>query len=408
MGHNAGSQPSAVAMVQSTEDPLALSRYYLPVYRQRQVVLERGEGSRLWDSEGRDYVDLAAGIAVCSLGHADPDLTAALVDQAGRLWHTSNVFHSEPPLRLAQELVQASRFASRVFLCNSGAEANEAAIKWARAATGRNRFVALKNGFSGRSGGVLPLTWEPKYREPFAPYGSEVEFVAMGDEAALTAAVDDRTAGVLLEPIQGESGIRPVPAEFLQLIRRLTREHGALLILDEIQTGVGRTGTFFAHEQAGVTPDIMGIAKGLGGGFPIGACLATERVAEHMTAGTHGSTFGGNPLATSVANAVLDVITAPGFFDELRRNGGQLQDGLAGIIADYPNVVQEQSGLGLMIGLKCAVNNGDFISALREQRMLAVKAGNNTIRLLPPLNVSSDEISQALTLLRRVCASWQS
>ena len=288
----------------STTDLLAAGQhYYLPVYRPRAVILERGQGARVWDNEGHEYLDLSAGIAVCGLGHNDPDLVAALVEQAGKLWHTSNVFYSEPPLRLAEELVTASRFASRVFLCNSGAEANEAAIKlirkWATAqgrAPDRRVIVTFRGSFHGRTMATVTATAQPKYQEGYEPLPGGFRYVDFNDLAQLeTAMASGDVAAVLVEPIQGEGGVMPAAEGFLQGVRELCDRHGALLALDEIQCGMGRTGTLFAHWQEGITPDIVTLAKALGGGFPIGAMLAGPKVAEVMQFGAQGTTFGGNP-----------------------------------------------------------------------------------------------------------------
>ena len=369
------------------------------------VVFVRGDGVLLYDADGNEYIDCMAGIAVASLGHGNERLATALAEQARKLIVAPQNVGNDTRTRFVSKLFEFVRPPlARVFLSNSGAEANEAAIKWARAATGRNRFVALKNGFSGRSGGVLPLTWEPKYREPFAPYGSEVEFVAMGDEAALTAAVDDRTAGVLLEPIQGESGIRPVPAEFLQLIRRLTREHGALLILDEIQTGVGRTGTFLASQVADVDADIVTLAKGLGSGVPIGATLMTEAVAMAMPKGGHGTTFGGNPLAAAAGLTVLQEIEERGLMQHAKDVGERL---MAGLRRAGGRAVKEVRGRGLLIGVQMAIPAGPVIAALKEAGVLTIAGGGDTIRFLPPLIISEAEVDEVVSRTTRVFQRFQ-
>ena len=298
----------------SVEELLGLGRdVLLPVYRQREMILERGQGARVWDSEGREYVDFGAGIAVCSLGHCNPELSAALVEQAGRLWHTSNVFYSEPPLRLAQELVAASRFAERAFLCNSGAEANEAAIKLVRkwaAAHGRGPerrvIVTFRGSFHGRTLAAVTATAQPKYQEGFEPLPGGFRYVDFNDIAQLEAAMaGGDVAAVMLEPVQGEGGVMPAAPGYLQAVRALCDRHEALLVLDEIQCGMGRSGELFAHWQDGVTPDIVTLAKALGGGMPIGALLAGPKVAQAMQFGAHGTTFGGNPLAAAVARVAL-------------------------------------------------------------------------------------------------------
>src|SRR5688500_8421876 len=298
----------------STADLVALGkRRYLPFYRPREVILDHGRGARVWDRDGRDYVDFAAGIAVCGLGHSDPDLVAALTAQAGKLWHTSNVFYSEPPLQLAEELAAASRFAERVFLCNSGAEANEAAIKltrrWATAqgrAPERRVIVTFRGSFHGRTLAAVTATAQPKYHEGYEPLPGGFRYVDFNDVAQLEAAMaGGDVAAVLVEPVQGEGGVMPAADGFLQGVRALCDRHGALLVLDEIQCGMGRTGALFAHWHDGAVPDIVTLAKALGGGFPIGAMLAGPRVAEVMQFGAHGTTFGGNPLAAAVARVAL-------------------------------------------------------------------------------------------------------
>lgn len=362
------------------------------------VVFVRGDGVRLYDAAGNEYLDCMAGIAVASLGHGNERLASALAEQARKLIVAPQNVGNDTRTRFVSKLFDFVRPPlARVFLSNSGGEANEAALKWARAATGRNRFVALRQGFSGRSGGVLPLTWEPKYREPFAPFGSEVEFVTLGDEAALEAAIDDRTAAVLLEPIQGESGIRPVPTEFLQLVRRLTRERGALLILDEIQTGVGRTGTFLASEASGVEADIVTLAKGLGNGVPIGATLMTAEVAAAMPKGGHGTTFGGNPLAAAAGLTVLEEIERLGLMQNAADVGGRL---MAGLRQGGGSAVREVRGRGLLIGVEMSVPAGLVIEALKQAGVLTIAGGGDTVRFLPPLIISeaeADEVIQRAT-----------
>lgn len=362
------------------------------------VVFVRGDGVRLYDAAGNEYLDCMAGIAVASLGHGNERLASALAEQARKLIVAPQNVGNDTRTRFVSKLFDFVRPPlARVFLSNSGGEANEAALKWARAATGRNRFVALRQGFSGRSGGVLPLTWEPKYREPFAPFGSEVEFVTLGDDTALEAAIDDRTAAVLLEPIQGESGIRPVPTEFLQLVRRLTSERGSLLILDEIQTGVGRTGTFLASEASGVEADIVTLAKGLGNGVPIGATLMTAEVAAAMPKGGHGTTFGGNPLAAAAGLTVLEEIERLGLMQNAADVGGRL---MAGLRQGGGSAVREVRGRGLLIGVEMAVPAGPVIEALKEAGVLTIAGGGDTVRFLPPLIISgaeADEVIQRAT-----------
>ncbi|MFA5550209.1 MAG: aminotransferase class III-fold pyridoxal phosphate-dependent enzyme [Trueperaceae bacterium] len=368
------------------------------------VVYVRGEGVRLYDADGREYLDCMAGIAVASLGHGNERLAAALADQARKLIVAPQNVANDTRTRFVTKLFEfVEPPLERVFLSNSGAEANEAAIKWARVATGRNRFVALRNGFSGRSGGVLPLTWEPKYREPFGPYGAEVEFVNAGDEAALTAAMNDRTAALLLEPVQGESGIRPVPDSYLRLARRLSDEHGALLIFDEIQTGVGRTGTFLASQASGVHADIVTLAKGLGSGVPIGATLMTAAVAAAMPKGGHGTTFGGNPLAAAAGLVVLSELEERSLMQRATVLGARLMEGLARVGA---GVVSEVRGRGLLIGVQMAVPAGPVIAALKDAGVLTIAGGGETIRFLPPLVIDEAEVDEVIRRSAAVFAAF--
>lgn len=361
---------------------------------QPDVVFVRGEGVRLYDADGREYLDCMAGIAVASLGHNHPRLTNAIARQAERLIVCPQNMGNDVRTELSDKLFELVRPPlSRVFYGNSGAEANEAALKWARVATGRHRFVAARQGFSGRTLGVLPLTWEPAYREPFAPLPFEVDFVTYNDIAELEAAVTDETAAVLLEPIQGESGIHAATDEYLRRARELTQEHGALLIFDEIQSGVGRTGTFLASEAAGVSADIVTLAKGLAGGVPIGATLMTEAVAASMPKGGHGTTFGGNPLAAAAGLAVLDELVASDLMTAARTLGERLQAGLRGIAAP---VVSEVRGRGLMIGMQLNVKAAPIISALREAGVITVAAGGETVRYLPPLIISAAEVDDVV------------
>ncbi len=366
------------------------------------VVFVRGDGVLLYDADGNEYLDCMAGIAVASLGHGNERLADALAAQARKLNVAPQNIGNDTRTRFVTKLFEFIQPPlRRVFLSSSGAEANEAALKWARAATGRSRFVALRHGFSGRSGGVLPLTWEPAYREPFAPFGSEVQFLDVGDEAQAQAAINDNTAAVLLEPIQGESGIRPVPEQYLQLLRRLTQEAGALLIFDEIQTGVGRTGTFLASQATGVTADIVTLAKGLGNGFPIGATLMTSEVAAAMPKGGHGSTFGGNPLAAAAGLVVLQEIQERGLMANAEKMGERL---MAGLREAGAGVVKEVRGRGLLIGVETSVPVGPVISALRAAGVLTIAGGGNTIRYLPPLIIQAEEVDE---VVRRSAAVFQ-
>ena len=387
----------------------------MPTYARAPLAFERGEGSWLITADGERYLDFGAGIAVNCLGHAHPRLVAALEAQARRLWHTSNLYEVPGQSRLAERLVEAT-FADTVFFCNSGAEAMELAIKMARKywsaqgsaqGEGRFRIVTFEGSFHGRTLATISSAGNKKHMDGFGPMLDGFDILPVGDLDAVRAAVGPRTAAIMIEPVQGEGGIRPVPPEFLRGLRALADEHGLLLIFDEIQTGVGRTGTLFAYEQTGAAPDIMGIAKGIGGGFPMGACLATEAAAAALTAGTHGSTFGGNPLAMAVGNAVLDEVLAPGFLDEVRRKAGLLRQRLAAVADGHPDVIAEVRGLGLMLGVRFqdAVPVGDAVAAARARGMLTVPAGDNTMRLLPPLNCTEDEIGEAAARLDAACAA---
>ncbi|MCD9030672.1 acetylornithine transaminase [Luteimonas sp. Y-2-2-4F] len=387
------------------------ARYWLPVYRPRDLVLERGQGSRLWDSSGRDYVDFAAGIAVCSLGHCDPDLTTALAEQAGRLWHTSNAFYSEPPLRLAEELVTASRFASRVFLCNSGAEANEAAIKLVRkwaAAQGRGPqqrvVVTFRGSFHGRTLATVTATAQPKYQAGYEPLPAGFRYVDFNDLTGLEVAMAaGDVAAVLVEPVQGEGGVMPAAPGFLRGVRELCDRHGALLALDEIQCGMGRTGTLFAHWQDDVVPDIVTLAKALGGGFPVGAMLAGPKVADVMQFGAHGSTFGGNPLASAVARVALRKLSSHAVQANVARQSQALREGLAAIDREL-QVFSEIRGRGLMLGAQLreayAGRAGEILDACAAAGLLALQAGPDVLRFVPALTVADADLADGLQRLR--------
>jgi acetylornithine/N-succinyldiaminopimelate aminotransferase len=384
---------------------------YLPIYRPRDLILERGQGARLWDTEGRDYIDFGAGIAVCSLGHCDPDLVAALQEQGGRLWHTSNVFYSEPPLRLAEELVAASRFAERVFLCNSGAEANEAAIKlvrkWAAAqgrAPERRVIVSFRGSFHGRTLAAVTATAQPKYQDGYEPLPGGFRYVDFNDLAQLeTAMADGDVAAVLVEPVQGEGGVMPAADGFLQGVRALCDRHGALLVLDEIQCGMGRTGALFAHWHEGVVPDIVTLAKALGGGFPIGAMLAGPRVAEVMQFGAHGTTFGGNPLAAAVARVALRKLASEPIAANVRRQAAAIRAALAAINNEL-HLFSEVRGRGLMLGAVLnsthAGRAGEILDHAAAAGLLLLQAGPDVLRLVPPLNIGDEELEEGLARLR--------
>ena len=381
----------------------------LPTYHRAPLAFERGEGSWLIDTEGRRYLDLTSGIAVNALGHAHPALVAALADQAGRLWHVSNLYRIPEQERLAEALVEAT-FADTVFFTNSGTEAAELAIKmvrkyWAdRDEPDRVEIVAFEGAFHGRSTGAIAAAGGEKLTKGFGPLMPGFRHLPWADHEALRAAVGPQTAAILVEPIQGEGGIRPLPDACLRGLRELCDATGALLVLDEVQCGMGRTGRLFAHEWAGIAPDIMMVAKGIGGGFPLGAVLASERAASGMVAGTHGSTYGGNPLGCAVGLKVMETVSDPAFLDAVRRKGGVLRQRLEGLVASHPEVFEAVRGQGLMLGLKCRAAAADVVAAGREERVLTVPAADNVVRLLPPLTITEDEIAEAIDRLDRAAA----
>ncbi|MGV8961496.1 MAG: acetylornithine transaminase [Stenotrophomonas sp.] len=401
----------------NTDALLSLSHYYLPVYRPRQLVLDRGQGARVWDIEGREFIDLAAGIAVCSLGHNDPDLKAALFAQADKLWHTSNVFYSEPPLHLAQELVTASRFAERVFLCNSGAEANEVAIKlvrkWASAqdrAAEKRVILTFRGSFHGRTLATVTATAQPKYQEGYEPLPGGFRYADFNDVAQLEAAMAaGDVAAVMFEPVQGEGGVMPASAEFMRRARELCDQHDALLVLDEIQVGMGRSGELFAHWHWGVTPDIVTLAKALGCGFPIGAMLAGPKVAEVMGVGAHGSTFGGNPLAAAVARVALRKLGSDEIKANVARQSAALKAGLEAIDAEF-DVFEQVRGMGLMLGAvlkpEYANDAGTLLDLAAEQQVLILQAGTHVLRFVPALNISDEELAEGLKRVRAAIAAF--
>jgi len=384
--------------------------HLLPVFARVDLGFERGEGAWLVATNGERYLDFTSGVAVNALGHCHPHLVAALQEQATRLWHMSNLFKSPDGERLAARLCEAS-FADFVFFANSGAEAMECAIKMARkhhAAKGhgeRYRIVTFEGAFHGRTLATLAATGSAKYLEGFGPPMDGFDQVALGDLDAVRKAIGPQTAGILIEPLQGEGGVRAAPPSFYKALRQLCDDNGLVLIFDEVQTGMGRTGELFAYKRLGVAPDVMPLAKALGGGFPIGACLATADAAAGMTPGSHGSTFGGNPLAVAAANAVLDVMLKPGFFEHVQKMSLLLKQKLAAVIDRHPAVLAEVRGEGLLIGVKAVVPSADLVTALREQHLLTVGAGDNVVRLLPPLIVSEAEIEEAVQRLDRACAA---
>jgi acetylornithine/N-succinyldiaminopimelate aminotransferase len=398
------SKPSVTAMTNSATSHL------LPVFARADLGFERGEGCWLIATNGERYLDFTSGVAVNALGHAHPHLVKALQEQATKLWHMSNLFKSPDGEKLAARLCEQS-FADFVFFCNSGAEAMECVIKVTRkyhAAKGhpeRYRIITFEGAFHGRTLATLAATGAAKYLEGFGPPMDGFDQVPHGDLEAVKKAIGPQTAGILIEPVQGEGGVRSAPHAFFKALRQLCDEHGLLLAFDEVQTGMGRTGDLFAYKRVGVTPDVMSLAKALGGGFPIGACLATAEAAAGMTPGSHGSTFGGNPLAVAAAGAVLDVMLKPGFFDHVQKMSLLLKQKLASVVDRYPTVLAEVRGEGLLIGVKAVVPSGDLVNALREQKLLTVGAGDNVVRFLAPLIVTEAEIDQSIACLERACAA---
>ena len=382
----------------------------LPNYARADLAFERGEGAWLWTVDGRRFLDFGSGIATASLGHGHPHLTKAIAEQAAKVMHTSNLYRIPQAERLAARLVEAT-FADSVFFCNSGAEANEGMIKMMRRAMSdsgkpeRFRFICFEGAFHGRTLATLAATGSAKYLEGFGPAMDGFDQVPHGDLDAVKKAIGPHTAGILIEPIQGEGGVRSAPNAFFRALRELCDKHGLLLAFDEVQTGMGRTGDLFAYKRLGVTPDVMSLAKALGGGFPIGACLATAEAAVGMTPGSHGSTFGGNPLAVAAANAVLDVMLKPGFFDHVQKMSLLLKQKLASVVDRYPSVLSEVRGEGLLVGVKAVVPSGDLVNALREQKLLTVGAGDNVVRFLAPLIVNESEIEQSVQMLERACVA---
>ncbi len=379
----------------------------LPTYNRAPMAFDKGIGSWLVTTTGERYLDLGAGIAVNALGHAHPVLVQALTDQAGKLWHTSNLYEIPNQQRLADLLVEHT-FADTVFFTNSGTEAAELAIKMARkfhytaGHPERSKIIAFEGAFHGRSTGAIAMAGGEKMTKGFGPLMPGFVHLPFGDHEALRAAMaDPEVAAVIVEPIQGEGGIRPLPDACLKGLRDLCDQYGVLMILDEVQCGMGRTGRLFAHEWAGVTPDIMMVAKGIGGGFPLGALLATERAASGMVAGTHGSTYGGNPLACAVGVAVMETIADPDFLAEVNRKGALFRQGLEGLVASHPDVFECVRGQGLILGLKCKVPNTDVVKAGYAEHVLTVPGADNVIRLLPPLTITDAEIAEALARLDR-------
>jgi acetylornithine/N-succinyldiaminopimelate aminotransferase len=382
----------------------------MPTYARAPLAFEKGEGAWLTAADQRRYLDFGAGIATSSLGHGHPGLVAAIAEQAARVMHVSNLYHVPQAERLAARLVEAS-FADSVFFCNSGAEANEGMVKMVRRAMARTgrperyRMICFEGAFHGRTLAMLSATNNAKYLDGFGPKVDGFDHVPFGNMNALRNAITPQTAGILVEPIQGEGGVRAADPQFLRDLRAACDEWGLLLALDEVQCGMGRTGKLFAHEHAGIVPDVISCAKGIAGGFPMGAILATEAVARHLTAGSHGTTFGGNPLACAAANAVLDVILAPGFLAEVTRKGAMLRDGLRALVAEHNDVFEEVRGAGLMLGLKCRPANTAVQQACVDAGLLTVAAGDNVLRLVPPLILTDADCAEALVRLRRAASA---
>jgi len=387
-----------------------VASHILPTYARVDLAFERGEGAWLIATNGDRYLDFASGIAVNVLGHAHPRLVAALTEQAQKLWHVSNLYRIPEAERLADRLCEVT-FADAVFFTNSGAEALECAIKMARKYQSasdkpeRYRLITYEGAFHGRTLATIAAGGQKKHLEGFGPPVDGFDQVPFGDVEATKRAIAPQTAGILVEPIQGEGGVRVAPPGFLPALRRLCDEHGLMLVFDEVQTGIGRTGTLFAYEHMGVTPDIMPIAKGIGGGFPLGACLGSAEAAKGMTVGTHGSTYGGNPLATAMGNAVLDAVLEPGFLDHVRKLGLLFKQRLAELKDRHPAVIAEVRGEGLLVGVRTVVANAKLVDALRAQKMLAPAAADNVVRLFPPLIVSEVELGEAVARIDRACAA---
>jgi acetylornithine/N-succinyldiaminopimelate aminotransferase len=384
--------------------------HLLPVFARVDLAFERGEGCWLISTNGERYLDFTSGVAVNALGHAHPHLVAALQEQATRLWHMSNLFKSPDGERLAARLCEQS-FADYVFFCNSGAEAMEGVVKlvrhyqFSKGHPERYRIITFEGAFHGRTLATLAATGTAKYLEGFGPPVDGFDQVPHGDLEAVKKAIGPHTAGILIELVQGEGGVRSASPAFIKALRALCDEHGLLLAFDEVQTGMGRTGELFAYKRVGVTPDVMSLAKALGGGFPIGAVLASAEAASGMAPGSHGSTFGGNPLAVAAANAVLDVMLKPGFFEHVQKMSLLLKQKLASVVDRYPSVLSEVRGEGLLIGVKAVVPSADLVTALRDEKLLTVGAGDNVVRFLAPLIVSEAEIEHSVQSLERACSA---
>tara|TARA_R110002094_G_scaffold48104_7_gene59587 strand:- start:1102 stop:2283 length:1182 start_codon:yes stop_codon:yes gene_type:complete len=376
----------------------------MPTYARYDIAFDHGEGAYLWDTQGRRFLDFGAGIAVASLGHCHPHLVEAIRDQAGKLMHTSNLYHIPGQERLAEQLV-ANTFADAVFFNNSGGEAVEMGIKmmrrfhYANGRPERYRVISVAGAFHGRSLACIAAGKQEKHLKGFGPEVDGFDQVAYGNLNEMRAAIGPETAGILVEPVQGEGGIRAMPEDYLRALRDIADEFDILLMFDEVQSGVGRTGKLYAYEWTGVAPDILASAKGLGGGFPLGATMASERVAAAMTAGSHGTTYGGNPLAMAAGNAVLDIVLAPGFMENVEKTSKRFKVGLERLVARYPRLLAETRGKGLMLGLQCQITNGDLVKKLMDHGLLSVPAGDNVVRFVPPLTITTTEVDEALEIL---------
>ena len=378
----------------------------LPNYARADLAFERGEGAWLWTVDGRRFLDFGSGIATASLGHGHPHLSKAIAEQAAKVMHVSNLYRIPGAERLAQRLVDAT-FADSVFFCNSGAEANEGMIKMMRRAMfdagkpERFRFIVFEGAFHGRTLATLAATGNAKYLEGFGPVVEGFDQVPFNNMNAVRDKVGPATCGIIVEPIQGEGGVRPADMQFLRDLRAVCDEYGIILGMDEVQSGMGRTGKLFAHEWAGIVPDVMSAAKGIGGGFPLGAVLAKEQYAKALKPGTHGTTFGGNPLACAAGNAVMDVIMAPGFLEGVQRKGNKLRSEMDKIVREFPQVFEDARGMGLLQGMKCVLPQGEVQAACVAEGLMAITAGDNVLRLAPPLVVTDADIDEAVAMLRR-------
>jgi acetylornithine/N-succinyldiaminopimelate aminotransferase len=378
----------------------------MPTYNRADLAFERGEGAWMYTGDGRRFLDFGAGIATSSLGHNHPHLVQAITTQAAKVMHVSNLYRVPQAERLAARLVEGT-FADSVFFCNSGAEANEGMVKMIRKAQAeeghpeRFRVICFEGAFHGRTLAMLSATGNEKYLKGFGPPVDGFDHVPFNNMNAVRDAIGPETAGIVVEPVQGEGGIRTPSPDFLRHLRTACDEYGIFLGLDEVQSGMGRTGKLFAYQWSGIEPDVLSVAKGIAGGFPMGAILATERVAKNLVAGTHGTTFGGNPLACAAANAVLDVILAPGFLDAVVRKGKLLRDELSAVVAEYPSVFAELRGIGLILGLRCVVPVGEVQEACLAEGLLTITAGENVVRLIPPLVITEADCREAVEMIRR-------